>query len=314
MSAFVAKARLYSWGALQAFRFGRPDLSLGYLGGIGDDLLCTAPIAEWLQRGAKRIWFFTRHPGLYSHFDSRVQLITEDPRLLQLAAKLRRPMRPLSYSNYDAATDRDSALTEHIVAAMCRNAGLTGCVRLRPYLSLNAAEVAAMSRWSGFVAVQSSSLSAVVPMQNKQWRADRLTAVIAQFAGRVRFVQIGSPADPALPGADDLRGRTSLRATAALLANARLLLGIPGFLMHLARAVECPAVIVYGGREPPELTGYPCNLNLAQRPPCAPCWQRSRCDFNHSCTDAITAADVAQAVETSLDRARGPLAEFNADL
>lgn len=314
MNPIVAKARLYSWGAIQALRLGRPEISLGFLGGIGDDLLCTAPIEEWLQRGAKRIWFFTRHPGLYPHFDARVRLVGEDPRLVQLAARLGRPLRPLGYSHYDAATDRDSPLTEHLVAAVCRNAGLSGRVRLRPHLRLRADERAAMSRWADFIAVQSSSLSASVPMQNKQWRADHLQAVLAQFSGRLSFVQIGSPADPPLARAEDLRGRTSLRETAALLARARLFLGIPGFLMHLARAVECPAVIVYGGREPPELTGYPCNENLARHPPCAPCWQRSRCDFDHVCTGAILPADVANAVESSLDRPRGPLAEVTADL
>ncbi len=60
----VDKARLYSWGAVQSLRLGRPDVSLGFLGGIGDDLLCTAPIEEWLRRGARRVWFFTRHPEL----------------------------------------------------------------------------------------------------------------------------------------------------------------------------------------------------------------------------------------------------------
>jgi ADP-heptose:LPS heptosyltransferase len=84
--------------------------------------------------------------------------------------------------------------------------------------------------------------------------------------------------------------------------------------MHLARAVECPSVIVYGGRELPELTGYPCNVNLARRPPCAPCWQRSRCDFDRVCTDAILPAEVANAIGSALDRPRGPLAEVTADL
>ena len=314
MNSFFAKARLYSWGAMQALHLGRPKISLGFLGGIGDDLICTAPIEEWLQRGAKRIWFFTRHPELYPHFDARVRLVGEDQRLLHLAARLGQPLRPLAYSQYDAVNDRDSPLNEHLVAAVCRKAGLTGRVRLRPHLRLRTDELAAMARWVGYIAVQSSSLTASVPMLNKQWRADRLNAVLAQCSSRQRFVQIGSPADPPLAGADDLRGRTSLRETAALLARARLFLGIPGFLMHLARAVECPAVIVYGGREPPELTGYPCNLNLVQRPPCAPCWQRSRCDFDHVCTGAILPAEVANAVESALAHPRGPLAEVAADL
>jgi len=33
--------------------------------------------------------------------------------------------------------------------------------------------------------------------------------------------------------------------------------------MHLARAVDCRAVIVYGGRERPEISGYICNKILS---------------------------------------------------
>ena len=314
MSSLLAKGSLYFWGATQTLRLGRPDVALGFLGGIGDDLLCTAPIEEWKRRGARRLWFFTRHPSLYAA-DPVVRLVPEDARYPWLARKLGRPMRALSYSTYDPERDADTAVREHIIVEMCRRAGLTGRIQLRPHLALSATEQKTASRWAGCVAVQTSSLTAAVPMLNKQWPADRMQAVTDHLARRgLQVVQIGSAGDPALTGVTDLRGRTALRETAAVLAQARLLVGLAGFLMHLARAVECPAVIVYGCREPPELTGYICNVNLANRPACAPCWQRSRCDFGHRCMDALTAEEVIAGVETALDRPRDPLAVEEKDL
>ena len=74
------------------------------------------------------------------------------------------------------------------------------------------------------------------------------------------FIQIGSTADPPLQRVRDLRGATGIREAAAILYHARLYVGTVGFLMHLARAVECPSVIVFGGREAPWQSGYVCNI------------------------------------------------------
>jgi hypothetical protein len=311
----ISKASLYAWGLIQAARLGRPDIALGFLGGIGDDLLCTVAVEEWVRRGAGRVWFFTRHPGLYAHLGGRVRLVPEDARYQRLARRFGRPMQALSYSTYDPGTDRDLAVREHIIVEMCRRAGLTGRIRLRPHLPLTRDELQRATRWAGCVALQTSSLTAAVPMPNKQWRADRFQAVADHLAAHGHaIVQVGSASDPALRGVTDLRGRTSLRETAAVLAQARLFVGLVGFLMHLARAVECPAVIIYGGREPPELTGYACNANLVNRPACSPCWQRSRCDFAHTCMESIDAGRVMAAAEDLLARPRGPLPEEEADL
>ena len=49
--------------------------------------------------------------------------------------------------------------------------------------------------------------------------------------------------------------------------------------MHMARAVDCPSVIVYGGRLRPDQIGYICNENLYNAVECSPCWLDTRCDF-----------------------------------
>ena len=78
--------------------------------------------------------------------------------------------------------------------------------------------------------------------------------------------------------------------------------------MHMARAVDCPSVIVYGGRLRPDQIGYICNENLYTPMACAPCWREHRCDFDRACMDAITAPDVIAAAGRMLARPRDGLA------
>ena len=78
--------------------------------------------------------------------------------------------------------------------------------------------------------------------------------------------------------------------------------------MHLARAVECPSVVIFGGRVAPHQIGYTCNLNLYSALPCAPCWRTNTCDFGRQCMKDISAVDVVTAIRQMLERPRGPLA------
>jgi hypothetical protein len=78
--------------------------------------------------------------------------------------------------------------------------------------------------------------------------------------------------------------------------------------MHLARAVECPSVIVFGGREAPWQSGYICNFNLYSAVPCAPCWRWNSCDFDRKCMSDISVADVVLAINQMFGKPRGPLA------
>src|SRR5262249_32322904 len=131
--------------------------------------------------------------------------------------------------------------------------------------------------------------------------------VVARLAGRFEIVQLGSPREPLLAGARDLRGRTTIRESAAILAQSRFHLGYAGFLMHLARAVDCRSVIVYGGRERPDQSGYIANEHIFTPLPCSPCWKRYDCDFQHRCMTQISVDDVMAAVDRIMSRRGSPL-------
>jgi ADP-heptose:LPS heptosyltransferase len=139
-------------------------------------------------------------------------------------------------------------------------------------------------------------------MQNKEWFVERFQSLVDALKSRFQFIQIGSAESAQLENTLDLRGKTSLRETAALLDQSRLFIGQVGFLMHLARAVECRSVILYGGRETPALTGYSANVNLYTPLPCSPCWQRSKCDFGRECMKQIGVETALAAVEKQLNQ------------
>jgi hypothetical protein len=210
--------------------------------------------------------------------------------------------------------DVDVPPPRHILAEMCRLGGVTGDVELRPWLWLTDDERAAAGSFADCIVVQSSRRSASLAIGNKEWFPERFQQVVDVLGRNHRVVQLGLTDDPPLRGAEDLRGQKSFREGAGILANAAAFVGLVGFLMHLARSVNCPAVIVYGGREHPEQSGYSCNENLFTPLPCAPCWRWNSCDFSHACMTAIQPTDVLAACDRLLARPRSPLAVAHASL
>jgi hypothetical protein len=55
-------------------------------------------------------------------------------------------------------------------------------------------------------------------------------------------------------------------------------------------------VIIYGGRERPDQSGYEENLNLFSSVSCAPCWYWNFCPNDKICMQKISANDVISAV------------------
>lgn len=122
----------------------------------------------------------------------------------------------------------------------------------------------------------------------KWWSAARYQSVVNHFQGRIRFVQVGEAGHvhPALDGALDLRGKTSLRELIRIVYRSAGVLSPVSLLMHLAAAVDYPhgdagsrpCVVVAGGREPPHWEAYPTHQFLhtvGMLPCCASggCWK-----------------------------------------
>jgi ADP-heptose:LPS heptosyltransferase len=288
-------------------RYGLPDLMLYFGRAPGDDLLCTALLRELRKRGTKTIWMMSNHPELFRGNPDVARVVPVVGKYERFAHRLRLNYRYLEYSAFTPGSDRTPPPARHIIAELCARLGLEGTVDLRPILNLAAEELDAAASAEGKVCIQSSGLAALFPMRNKQWPAERYQEVVAALRGECEFIQIGAESDPLLEGVRDLRGKTGKRETAALLARSQLFIGNVGFAMHLARAVECPSVILYGGREAPWQSGYTGNVNLYSPEPCAPCWRINECDFDRICMTRLTAPQVVEAVRALLSRSRGPL-------
>jgi hypothetical protein len=289
----------------------------------GDDLLCTAVLRELRKRGGDRLLMVSDHRDLFAG--------NQDPTYVRplweryyrdgsTASICRRFVRiwggeftRLEYAPLDGE-DRRRVPQRHIVAEMCARAGIKGSVAIRPYLELSDDEKSSATWAHNKIVIQSSGMAARHPMLNKQWYQERFQGVVDALAEEVDFIQLGSTADPVLQHTNDLRGATSVRETASILNHARLYVGTVGFLMHVARAVECPSVIVFGGREAPWQSGYICNSNLYSAVPCAPCWRSDTCEIDRKCMRDISVADVVSAIRQMMERPRNPLAVETVDI
>jgi ADP-heptose:LPS heptosyltransferase len=290
---------------------GRPEQVLYFGCGLGDDVLCTSLAHELKKRGAKRIVVFSRFPGLFENSPDVAAVYPYGYPTLGRFRQWGYPQTIPRYGYYDPATDRDVTAPAHFIETMCRYVRLTGPIDLRTYLYLRPEEKQKGRLFPAQGVIHSAGLAA---MRNKQWAPERYQAVADDLRDELRWVQLGMPEDPPIAGALDLRGKTTPRESAAIVANSKVLLGEAGFLMHLARAVDTRAVIVYGGREDAKISGYGANENIIGRTVCSPCWQRTRCDFEHECMRMIEPAEVASAVRRQLAREGTPLEVEQVDL
>lgn len=91
----------------------------------------------------------------------------------------------------------------------------------------------------------------------KRWHGYQ--EVVSVLKGAVRFVQVGNKGDdhPPLEGAESMVGKTTLRQLFDLVRRAKGVLCGVSLLMHVAAALEKPAVVIAGGREPVAWNAYP---------------------------------------------------------
>lgn len=280
----------------------RPGLVLCFDGGVGDDLLCSAVLTEAKERGIEGRWIVSRHAELFRGNPAVDRVLPARGFVTGALERGGIPVIRPRYMTHAEVDVGDRAPPRHIIAEMCRLCGIRGEVRLRPYMYLSDAERKWARRWDGFVAIQTSGLSARFPYRNKEWFPEQFQRVGAKLQRDYRLVQLGSRDDPGVAGAVDLRGKLTVRESAAVLSGVRVFVGLVGMLMHLNRAVDGRAVIVYGGREDPAISGYSCNENLFVRMECAPCWRRNSCPYDRECMRRVDPNDVLAAVDRQVRR------------
>lgn len=137
--------------------------------------------------------------------------------------------------------------------------------------------------------------------KNQEWFNERWEAVIRALP-TCTFVQLGLTDEYALQGAVDLRGTLSLRESMAVVKYSKGVVGVDSFFGHVARALDRPAVTLFGASNP-EIWGYQGQANIDKKVPCAPCidvLMDEPCPYNRKCMQQIEIGEVTAAIMTHL--------------
>lgn len=284
--------------AVYFYKKGIPSHILYFGDSLGDNLLITTIARELNNRGHKNIWVKCNHSFLfYNNNDVKLVLPYNAILSTSILKLLNVKMVKLKYTTYLPFEDRDIAPSKHIILKFMDSLLLKGSIINRPVVNLTEIEKAFGKFGNLQISMCTSSITATAPMKNKEWYTNRYQQIINLLSSTYTFVQIGSKNDEPLANVIDMRGKTTVRETASILYHSTLLVSHVGFLMHLARAVDCRSVIIYGGREHPNQSGYSCNSNIYQKEECSPCWQHNRCDFDKKCMDKISVKMVINEME-----------------
>ena len=200
--------------------------------------------------------------------------------------------------------------------------GSTEIETREPDSSLNVSEerrleALALLRESG--ARDSRQLVALCPgstnSRAKRWPSERFAALADMLAERAGAQVILVGAGEELDISEEvarlarrrplvLTGRTNLAQTAALLSVADLLVTNDTGPAHVAAAVGCPVVVIFGPTNPETTRPFSELAEVVRKPPeCAPCMLRD-CPIDHRCMTAITAEDVFERAAHALGARR----------
>jgi hypothetical protein len=130
---------------------------------------------------------------------------------------------------------------------------------------------------------------------NKQWPFDRYEAVARELTERgLTVVQmISGPRGYRLRSGRKV-GTETFRHALAILQRSALYIGCEGGLHHGAAAVGIPAVVLFGGFIPPQVTGYDTHINLTGG--AEACGSLRACNHCRQAMAAISAENVLESI------------------
>lgn len=279
--------------------------------GIGDGIIFTAVAKAIYEQSGKKLLVSHKHNELYKN-NPYIETIENfyDPILTPEDIEyINKIGMKIIYPTYWRFFKRDDKYNlkfpmQHIIAASAANANYTGKIKLKPelYLTEDEKKFGCLSENKKQIVIMSTAID-----PNKQW--DKWQELVDKIKDKYYVIQIGDiTRDKKLEGVIDKRGQYTLRECASVLYNSDLFVGQIGGLMHLARAVNCPAVIAYSASEPYTFASYPFNKNVICTNACVKCSQPGTspyaeyCTDNYSCIKSITVEDMLSAIEEKINQ------------
>jgi ADP-heptose:LPS heptosyltransferase len=135
---------------------------------------------------------------------------------------------------------------------------------------------------------------------NKNWPDKYWEILIQSLSKSATLIEIGdSPQSHLDTGRDhyiDLRRKTTLTELIACVAASDILIAPVSGPIHIAAAVQTPAVVIVGGFEHPQNTAYSGNRIFHASISCAPCWLTTPCPIERECLKQISPETVERAV------------------
>ena len=314
-------------------RYGLVFVYRVYSSGLGDTLAITAVIAALArERGRVRAIVFSKYPALFEsnplvccNLDyQRMPRLQRS--LLKSAAKYLRgsqvicvglekwvlgtlPWRP--YVESYAGRWLRQMVPDYPVG---RSAMLASLETITPQLFFSDEEQSHYARRFAGLPPSFSVIKATANAERgfrvlKDWRVDRMQAVVTATAGQTTWLQIGDVKEPLLShradvtaasscsGIIDMRG-LPLRDSLYLLSRARLTLTVEGFISHAAAAFPAPVLVVFSGYHDAGTLAYANTVVITAEtpPPCAPCYLTACSQSRKHCTEDIPVQQVVQAV------------------
>lgn len=153
---------------------------------------------------------------------------------------------------------------------------------------------------SGFVLIEPNASVHKSVALNKQWPVDRFDAVarLLRDAGHeVVQLRYGNGSGHRIPHARQIT-TLNFRNALAVMKNSALYIGSEGGLHHGAAAVNRPAVVLFGGFIPPQVTGYDTHVNLTGGSEA--CGSITKCEHCQQALKKISVEEVFDAAKGSL--------------
>lgn len=142
-----------------------------------------------------------------------------------------------------------------------------------------------------------AALAPFTTRPQKHWVDEHWRDLCQRLIARgLRPVILGGPSDQeaalrlvaGLPGVVSLAGKLRLDESAALIADAQLLIGVDTGLTHMGSALGVPTVALFGSTCPYRQGPTPRTRVLYDALPCSPCRRRPTCGGAYTCMRGLT--------------------------